>query len=207
MPTARSGSIAYLANGDKTFPKERVEIFCGGRVAVLDDFRTLELVFNGHKKHYRSAFRRIKGIRHPGAPSWMLFKMGGLHPSLTHSSWGSAGQPFWQAKLQPKPPAFQSIEHEQDQATAKSDKDTLSIGMGIVYAVCAVSNWIAQRIFQSTHPRTASFGDAEATFKIGQIYLAVCSSTRFEGSAGDRSTVRSVKQMPCWMEMSFYSTN
>lgn len=63
------GSIAYLANGDKTFPKERVEIFCGGRVAVLDDFRTLELVSNGHKKHYRSAFRQDKGHQ----ASWSAF--------------------------------------------------------------------------------------------------------------------------------------
>ena len=32
-------SIAYLAGGDKAFPKERVEIIGGGRVAVIEDFR------------------------------------------------------------------------------------------------------------------------------------------------------------------------
>ncbi len=55
------GSVAYLANGDKSFPKERVEVFCAGKVAVLDDYRRLELISGGRKKTYRSAFRQDKG--------------------------------------------------------------------------------------------------------------------------------------------------
>lgn len=35
------GTIHYLANGHKAFPKERLEIFCGGRVLQLDNFRKL----------------------------------------------------------------------------------------------------------------------------------------------------------------------
>ncbi len=35
------GTIHYLANGHKSFPKERVEIFCSGRVLPLDNFRVL----------------------------------------------------------------------------------------------------------------------------------------------------------------------
>ncbi|HET8899507.1 MAG TPA: bi-domain-containing oxidoreductase [Rhodanobacteraceae bacterium] len=35
------GSIHYLANGDKGFPKERLEVFCAGRVLQLDNFRRL----------------------------------------------------------------------------------------------------------------------------------------------------------------------
>jgi predicted dehydrogenase len=49
------GVVDYLANGDKSFPKERVEVFCGGRVAVLDDFRRLELVHDGRRKVLNSA--------------------------------------------------------------------------------------------------------------------------------------------------------
>ncbi len=41
--------VDYLANGDKSFPKERLEVFCGGDVAVLDDFRSLETVRNGER--------------------------------------------------------------------------------------------------------------------------------------------------------------
>jgi predicted dehydrogenase len=35
------GTIHYLANGHKGFPKERLEVFCGGRVLQLDNFRKL----------------------------------------------------------------------------------------------------------------------------------------------------------------------
>ncbi|MCX2697388.1 bi-domain-containing oxidoreductase [Ochrobactrum chromiisoli] len=36
------GSILYLANGHKGFPKERIEVFAGGRVLQLDNFRKLK---------------------------------------------------------------------------------------------------------------------------------------------------------------------
>ncbi len=55
------GMVTYLANGDKSFPKERVEVFCAGRVAVLDDFRSLELVKNGRREVLRSRLRQDKG--------------------------------------------------------------------------------------------------------------------------------------------------
>lgn len=35
------GAIHYLANGHKAFPKERLEIFVGGRILQLDNYRTL----------------------------------------------------------------------------------------------------------------------------------------------------------------------
>ncbi|MGY6519755.1 MAG: bi-domain-containing oxidoreductase [Lysobacteraceae bacterium] len=35
------GTIHYLANGHKGFPKERLEVFCAGRVLQLDNFRKL----------------------------------------------------------------------------------------------------------------------------------------------------------------------
>ncbi len=35
------GTLHYLANGDKGFPKERLEVFCAGRVLQLDNFRML----------------------------------------------------------------------------------------------------------------------------------------------------------------------
>jgi predicted dehydrogenase/threonine dehydrogenase-like Zn-dependent dehydrogenase len=33
--------VHYLANGHRSFPKERVEVFCGGRILQLDNFRRL----------------------------------------------------------------------------------------------------------------------------------------------------------------------
>ena len=35
------GTVHYLANGNKSFPKERVDAFCGGRVLQLDNFRRM----------------------------------------------------------------------------------------------------------------------------------------------------------------------
>ncbi|MDO9117854.1 MAG: bi-domain-containing oxidoreductase [Nitrospira sp.] len=36
------GTVHYLANGHKSFPKERLEVFCGGRILQLDNFRKLQ---------------------------------------------------------------------------------------------------------------------------------------------------------------------
>jgi predicted dehydrogenase/threonine dehydrogenase-like Zn-dependent dehydrogenase len=57
------GTISYLANGDKSYSKERIEVFGGGNVAVLEDFRRLELVRNGKKRVFRSLLRQNKGHR------------------------------------------------------------------------------------------------------------------------------------------------
>ena len=54
FPDGSIGVVDYLANGDKSFPKERVEVFCGGKIAVLDDFRALELVENGNRKNIKA---------------------------------------------------------------------------------------------------------------------------------------------------------
>ncbi|PYX30109.1 MAG: hypothetical protein DMG80_13065 [Acidobacteria bacterium] len=55
------GTISYLSNGDKSYSKERVEVFGGGAVAVLEDFRRLDLVSRGRKQVFRSYLRQDKG--------------------------------------------------------------------------------------------------------------------------------------------------
>lgn len=49
------GVVDYLANGDKSMPKERLEVFCGGMVAVLDDYVSLSMVKDGKRKEERGA--------------------------------------------------------------------------------------------------------------------------------------------------------
>jgi predicted dehydrogenase/threonine dehydrogenase-like Zn-dependent dehydrogenase len=61
FPDGSLGTIHYLANGDKAFPKERLEIFSGGRVAVLDDYRSLEMVVDGKRVTSRTRLRQDKG--------------------------------------------------------------------------------------------------------------------------------------------------
>lgn len=63
FPDGSLGTLTYLANGDKGFPKERIEAFSGGRVIVLDDFRTLELVHNGRRTQMQSRLSQDKGHR------------------------------------------------------------------------------------------------------------------------------------------------
>jgi predicted dehydrogenase len=50
FPDGSLGVVDYLANGDKSVPKERLEVFCEGLVAVLDDYVSLTTVKDGRKK-------------------------------------------------------------------------------------------------------------------------------------------------------------
>jgi predicted dehydrogenase/threonine dehydrogenase-like Zn-dependent dehydrogenase len=55
FPDGSIGVVDYLANGDKSLPKERVEVFCGGKVAVLDDFVSVQMIEDGKKKEIKGA--------------------------------------------------------------------------------------------------------------------------------------------------------
>ena len=50
FPDGSIGVVDYLANGDKSMPKERLEVFCEGMIAVLDDYVSLTTVKDGRKK-------------------------------------------------------------------------------------------------------------------------------------------------------------
>jgi len=56
-------TISYLANGDRSYSKERIEVFGGGSTAVLEDFRRLDLARGGHTQTVRSRLRQDKGHR------------------------------------------------------------------------------------------------------------------------------------------------
>jgi predicted dehydrogenase/threonine dehydrogenase-like Zn-dependent dehydrogenase len=55
FPDGSLGVVDYLSNGDKSLPKERLEVFSAGRIAVLDDFRTLEMARDGHRTLLKKA--------------------------------------------------------------------------------------------------------------------------------------------------------
>ncbi len=46
-------NVAYLAGGDKAYPKERVEVIGGGRIAVIDDFHEVTTSTEGKIKKIR----------------------------------------------------------------------------------------------------------------------------------------------------------
>lgn len=68
-PDGSIGTIEYLANGDKSVPKETLEVFCGGKIAFLNDFRRLELTSGGNRRILTSVLRQDKGHK----TSWQTF--------------------------------------------------------------------------------------------------------------------------------------
>lgn len=48
------GSVVYTVQGDKAYPRERVEAFRGGLVCALDNFRKLEIVEGGRRRVVRT---------------------------------------------------------------------------------------------------------------------------------------------------------
>ena len=67
FPDGSVATISYLANGDRSLPKEQLEVFSAGRVAQLDDFRTLELTSDGRTKSVQKS--QDKGHR----AAWQAF--------------------------------------------------------------------------------------------------------------------------------------
>ncbi|MDD4649612.1 MAG: Gfo/Idh/MocA family oxidoreductase, partial [Desulfoplanes sp.] len=56
------GTVHYFANGSKMFPKERVEVFCDGKIMQMDNFRALK-GFGFPKKGFKNMrlWRQDKG--------------------------------------------------------------------------------------------------------------------------------------------------
>jgi predicted dehydrogenase/threonine dehydrogenase-like Zn-dependent dehydrogenase len=56
------GTIHYFAGGHKSFPKERLEVFGGGRVLVLDNFRNLR-GYGVPRFRKMTSWRQDKGVK------------------------------------------------------------------------------------------------------------------------------------------------
>jgi predicted dehydrogenase len=54
------GTLVYSSMGDPSCPKERLEVFAGGKMAILDDFRSLETSAGG-KHHRERLLKQDKG--------------------------------------------------------------------------------------------------------------------------------------------------
>ncbi|MCL6583655.1 MAG: bi-domain-containing oxidoreductase [bacterium] len=56
------GTISYFANGDRGLPKEQIEVYAHGSVAVLHDFKSLTIYSHGKKKE-KKLMSQDKGQR------------------------------------------------------------------------------------------------------------------------------------------------
>ncbi|HEW78525.1 MAG TPA: dehydrogenase [Phycisphaerales bacterium] len=73
------GTVHYLANGSKSFPKERLEVFCAGRVLQLDNFRKLKgYGWPGFRK--MNLLRQDKGQAQCAAAFVQAVEQGGVAP-------------------------------------------------------------------------------------------------------------------------------
>lgn len=73
------GIVNYLANGHKSFPKERLEVFCGGRILQLDNFRQLHS-FGWSRVKPEKLWRQDKGQRACAQAFIDAIKNGGCTP-------------------------------------------------------------------------------------------------------------------------------
>ena len=74
-----TGVLAYSTVGDKAAPKERFEVYGGGAVGVLDDFRRLEIT-KGGKKETKKASNQDKGQANQVAATVEAFRTAGQGP-------------------------------------------------------------------------------------------------------------------------------
>ena len=61
MANGAIGQILYIASGAKRYPRERVEIFGGGAVGVIDNFRRAEFISGSTRKTKRSLLGLDRG--------------------------------------------------------------------------------------------------------------------------------------------------
>jgi predicted dehydrogenase len=73
------GTIHYFANGNRSYPKERLQLFAGGRVLEMDNYRSLRgYGWTGFSRE--RAFRPDKGQRGCAAAFLNAITQGGADP-------------------------------------------------------------------------------------------------------------------------------
>lgn len=73
------GTLCYNTVGNGSFPKERLEVYGGGMVGVLDDFRSLEIVKGGKPARIKAA-NQDKGQAREVAETIEAFRTAGQAP-------------------------------------------------------------------------------------------------------------------------------
>ena len=58
MANGSMATIAYLVGGDPGAPKELVEVFGGGTIGTIDDFKSATISRNGRKQTFGGTFSR-----------------------------------------------------------------------------------------------------------------------------------------------------
>ena len=75
-------SVNYFSNGNKNLSKESIEVFCGGSVAIIDDFKTIKILgksvqkikFKGQDKGHSNEMKMFLNSIRDGEPNPIPFK-------------------------------------------------------------------------------------------------------------------------------------
>lgn len=84
MDNGAAVTITYAANGDKSFPREEVQIFSGGGVFVINNFKDAMRVSGGKKKRWK-ALEVDRGVKNELKETFEALKAGCSSPIDFHS--------------------------------------------------------------------------------------------------------------------------
>lgn len=74
------GTITYTASGDKAFPRERIEVFRGGAVGLIENFSMASFTRQGHTRRKRNLLAVDRGHRAEMAAFFSAICVGGPPP-------------------------------------------------------------------------------------------------------------------------------
>ncbi len=80
MSDGSVGTITYTASGDKAFPRERVEVFRGGAVGLIENFKSASFTHRGRTRRKRNLFGVDRGHRAEMAAFFTAVRNGGPPP-------------------------------------------------------------------------------------------------------------------------------
>jgi predicted dehydrogenase len=82
MSDGTVGTVVYTSMGDTRLPREYIEVFAGGRIGIVDDFKKVELWSNG-KRIRKKWSRQDKGQKRQ-MDSWISGLGKGENPIPVH---------------------------------------------------------------------------------------------------------------------------
>ena len=80
MSDGSVGTITYTASGDKAFPRERVEVFRGGAVGLIENFKAASFTHRGRTRRKRNLFSVDRGHRAEMEAFFSAIRNGGPPP-------------------------------------------------------------------------------------------------------------------------------
>lgn len=79
-------TICYTSEGDSSFAKERVEVFAGGAVGVIDNFMSASVTQNGKTRKFRVKGNILTGSQDKGHGNGLAYFLAAVKGDIQHPS-------------------------------------------------------------------------------------------------------------------------